>query len=58
MLGGFEGRLTNMKCATLAKTSPETALRDITDLLGRGILLKEPGGGRSTSYALRLPETP
>jgi len=52
LLDGFEGRLTSSKWATLAKTSPDTALRDITDLVDRRILLKEPGGGRSTSYAL------
>lgn len=56
MLDGFEGKLTNKKWASLAKTSPDTALRDLSDLLARGILVKEPGGGRSTSYALKLPE--
>lgn len=52
LLDGFDGKLTNAKWATIAKTSPDTALRDITDLVQRGILVKEPGGGRSTSYAL------
>jgi hypothetical protein len=27
-------------------------LRDIDDLIERGILVKEPAGGRSTSYVL------
>jgi Fic family protein len=36
----------------LAKYSQDTALRDIDDLITRGILLREPAGGRSTSYAL------
>jgi Fic family protein len=52
LLDGFEGRMTSSKWATLAKCSPDTALRDITDLLNRGILVREPGGGRSTHYAL------
>ncbi len=56
LLNGFDGKLTNAKWSTIAKTSPDTALRDITDLVQRGILVKEPGGGRSTSYAL-APET-
>ena len=52
LLDGFEGKLTNAKWAALTKTSSDTSLRDITDLLNRGILVKEPGGGRSTSYTL------
>ncbi|MDP1874838.1 Fic family protein [Phenylobacterium sp.] len=52
LLDGFEGKLTSSKWAALAKTSPDTALRDINDLVDRGILAKEPGGGRSTSYVL------
>lgn len=31
---------------------PDTALRDITQLMGLGVLQKTPGGGRSTGYAL------
>lgn len=50
-LDGFEGKLTSSKWAALAKTSQDTASRDINDLLERGILVKEAGGGRSTSYA-------
>ena len=49
---GFEGKLTSSKWATLAKCSQDTALRDIDDLLKRGILAKEAAGGRSTSYSL------
>jgi Fic family protein len=52
LLDGFEGKLTNAKWAAIAKTSSDTALRDINDLIERGILVKEPGGGRGTSYAL------
>jgi Fic family protein len=52
LLNGFEGKLTSSKWAKLAKCSPDTALRDIDDLIKRGILMKEPAGGRSTSYSL------
>jgi Fic family protein len=52
LINGFEGKLTSSKWAKLAKCSQDTALRDIEDLIKRGILMKEPGGGRSTSYAL------
>ena len=52
LFNGFEGKLTSSKWAKLAKGSQDTALRDIDDLVKRGVLVKEPGGGRSTSYAL------
>jgi Fic family protein len=52
LLDGFEGKLTSSKWAKIAKCSPDTALRDITDLLERGILVRGEGGGRSTSYSL------
>ena len=52
LMDGFSGKLTSGKWATIEKCSPDTALRDINDLVQRGILFKEPGGGRSTSYAL------
>lgn len=53
LLDGFEGKLTSSKWAKLAKCSQDTALRDIDDLLQRGILVKDAAGGRSTSYSLR-----
>ena len=52
LLDGFEGKLTTSKWATIAKCSQDTALRDITDLLARGVLRKSDAGGRSTSYEL------
>jgi Fic family protein len=55
LLDGFEGKLTSSKWAKLAKCSQDTALRDIDDLLSRGILSKDPAGGRSSSYSLVLP---
>lgn len=56
LLDGFDGKLTSSKWAKLTKTSPDTALRDINDLVARGILARDPGGGRSTSYSLVLPD--
>lgn len=55
LFDGFHGNLTNKKWASIAKCSPDTALRDITDLIERGILRKLDAGGRSTSYALIDP---
>lgn len=52
LLDGFEGKLTSSKWAKLARTSPDTALRDITGLVELGILTKDVSGGRSTSYSL------
>jgi Fic family protein len=52
LLDGFEGKLTSSKWAAIAKCSPDTALRDIQDLLERGVLHKSEAGGRSTSYAI------
>jgi Fic family protein len=52
LLDGFEGKLSTSKYAKLAKCSQDTALRDILPLVERGILVRNPEGGRSTSYAL------
>ena len=52
LLDGFEGKLTTSKWAAIAKCSPDTALRDINDLLARGVLRKTDAGGRSTGYEL------
>jgi Fic family protein len=52
LLDGFEGKLTTAKWAKLAKCSHDTALRDIQDLMHRGLLVQNPGGGRSASYSL------
>jgi Fic family protein len=52
LLDGFEGKLTTSKYAKLVKCSQDTALRDILALVEGGILVRNPEGGRSTSYAL------
>lgn len=53
LLDGFEGKLTTAKWGSIAKCSTDTALRDITELLARGVLRKLEGGGRSTGYELK-----
>ncbi len=52
LLDGFEGKLNSSKWARIAKCSQDTALRDIQDLVNRGILTKDSAGGRSTNYLL------
>ncbi len=52
ILDGLEGKLTSSKWAKLAKCSQDTAYRDILNLMERGVLKKNPEGGRSTSYSL------
>ncbi len=52
LLDGFKGKLTSTKWAALAKCSQDTAQRDIQDLIGKSIMIKDSGGGRSTSYSL------
>ena len=58
LLDGFEGKLTTSKYAKLAKCSQDTALRDILALVERGVLVRNPEGGRSTSYALAAHPKP
>jgi Fic family protein len=52
LLDGFDGKLTSSKWGAIEKCSPDTALRDIVDLIERRLLQKDEGGGRSTSYSL------
>ena len=52
LLDGFKGKLTSSKWALIAKCSQDTALRDIGDLVERGILVRQEAGGRSTHYEL------
>jgi len=52
LLDGFEGKLSTSKYARVAKCSADTALRDINDLIARGLMFREEGGGRSTGYRL------
>lgn len=49
---GFEGKLQTSKWAKITKTSTDTALRDIKDLVEKGILQKTEEGGRNANYEL------
>jgi Fic family protein len=52
LLDDFFGKLTSSKWAKMSKCSADTSLRDIQDLIRKGILRKESSGGRSTNYEL------
>jgi len=54
MIEGFEGKLTTAKWAKICKCSHDTALRDIDELIEKGILKRSTGGGRSTSYEMMI----
>ena len=56
MLDGFMGHMNTSQYASIANCSNDTALRDLRELVKRGILVQNPGGGRSTSYRLALPD--
>lgn len=57
LLDGFDGKLKSSKWAKITKCSSDTALRDIKDLMEKGILRQESEGGRSTNYELvELPK--
>ena len=51
-MDGFDGALSSSTWAQIATCSHDTALREIQDLVARGILTQEPAGGRSTRYVL------
>lgn len=52
LFDGFEGKLQTSKWAKITKTSTDTALRDIKDLVEKGILQQTEEGGRSANYIL------
>lgn len=52
LFDGFDGKLQTSKWAKITKTSTDTALRDIKDLIEKGILQQTADGGRSASYEL------
>ncbi len=57
LLDGFEGNLTNKKWVAMNTCSPDTALRDIKELVERGVLVSAGAGGRSTHYVLSDVQT-
>jgi len=54
LLTGFNEGLTTTIYACIAECSRDTALRDVTNLLQRGILSKMGGLGKNTSYKINL----
>jgi Fic family protein len=52
LLDGFEGKLQTSKWAKITKTSTDTALRDIKDLVQKGILQATNERGRNANYEL------
>jgi Fic family protein len=56
LMDGFDGKLTSSKWAKITKSSQDTAGRDIQDLIAKGLLVKDDGGGRSTSYSIKHDE--
>lgn len=52
LMGEFPKKLTSTKWARITRCSPDTALRDITDLVSQGVLVRDGAGGRSTTYSL------
>lgn len=52
LLDDFEGKLQSSKWAKITKTSTDTALRDIKDLIDKGILQQTNERGRSINYKL------
>ena len=52
LFDGYDGKLKSSKWAKITKCSADTALRDIKDLIDKGILKQEESGGRSTNYEL------
>lgn len=55
LLDDFDGKLTTSKWGKICKCSQDTALRDIQNLIEKGILQKEKSGGRSTNYEIKMP---
>jgi Fic family protein len=53
LLAGPEASLTSSRWAKVTECSADTALRDITELLAREVLVRDATGGRSTRYRLR-----
>jgi len=53
LFDGFEGKLQTSKWAKITKTSTDTALRDIKDLIEKNILQQTGNGGRNANYELK-----
>ena len=56
-LDGYPGKLTAKNWAKRAKVSPDTATRDIKDLVGKGVLVPMQGRVRDVFYGIRCSDT-
>ncbi len=54
--GSFVGKLHSSKWAKMTKVHRDTALKDIQDLIEKGVLSDSGEGGRSTNYVINLPD--
>jgi len=52
VLDGFKGNLTARKWAVIAKCSIPTAQRDIKELIDHGLLVRNEGGSKNSSYSI------
>lgn len=52
LLDGFNGKLTSSKYYKINHCSQDTATRDLSDLVAKGLLRKSAEGGRGTHYEL------
>jgi len=53
---GFTGGMSPRKYVAITGCAKATATRDLAELAAMGIFQQRPGGGRSTSYELILPQ--
>lgn len=51
-LDGYEAKITSKTWSSLAKCSKDTAIRDIQDLVAKGILREDIPGAKRPSYAI------
>ena len=56
-LDGYPGKLTAKNWAKRVKVSPDTAARDIKDLVEKGILIPQQGRVRDVFYGIRCSES-
>lgn len=54
LFGDFVGKLSSSKWAKMTKVHRDTALRDIQDLVEKGVLSDSGEGGRNKNYILNL----
>lgn len=56
-LDGYPGKLTAKNWAKHSKVSPDTAMRDIKDLVEKDILVPQQGRVRDVSYGIRCSDS-